>query len=91
VTDLLSRLDTQRSETAATLHFAAGALARLLGRRPTEREVLDKYLHWKRRRQPRPDPTDVVLAIRSLAAFGWLDVTPSPDLALAEDVLVTLA
>lgn len=89
VTDLLSRLDSQHSETAATLHFAAEALARSLGRRPTEREVLDKYLHWKRRRQP--DPIDVVLAIRSLAAFGWLDVTPSPDLPPAEDDLVSLA
>ncbi|MGH8900658.1 MAG: type II toxin-antitoxin system antitoxin DNA ADP-ribosyl glycohydrolase DarG [Egibacteraceae bacterium] len=91
VTDLLSRLDTQRSETAANLHFAASALARSLGRRPSEQEVLDKYLHWKRRRQPPPDPTDVVLAIRSLAAFGWLDVTPSSNLLPAEDDLVALA
>ncbi|MGH8900472.1 MAG: hypothetical protein ACRDYA_02015 [Egibacteraceae bacterium] len=53
--------------------------------------MLDKYLHWKRRHQPGPDPTDVVLAIRSLAAFGWLDVTPSPDLPPAEDDLIALA
>jgi septal ring factor EnvC (AmiA/AmiB activator) len=50
VTELLSRLDSQRSEIAASLHFATDTLARSLGRRPTEREVLDKYLHWKRQR-----------------------------------------
>jgi hypothetical protein len=45
VAELLSRLDSQRSEIAASLHFAADRLARSSGRRPTEREVLDKYLH----------------------------------------------
>jgi hypothetical protein len=80
VADLLARLDTQHTEIAASVHFAAGSLMHTLGRRPTEREVLAKVQHWKQRRQPPLPEADIVLAIHDLAALGWIDVIPSPDL-----------
>lgn len=89
VTDLMVRLDTKRSEIVASAHFAAVALAEQIGRRPTEREVLAKILDWKQRRQPPLAEPDIALAIRDLAALGWIDVTPSPD--LPPDELVALA
>ncbi|MGH8929641.1 MAG: type II toxin-antitoxin system antitoxin DNA ADP-ribosyl glycohydrolase DarG [Egibacteraceae bacterium] len=91
VADLLVRLDTKRSEIAATVHFAAGALAARLARRPTEREVLGKVMAWKQHRRPPLVELDIVLAIRDLAAIGWLDVTPSPDLPPFDDDPITLA
>lgn len=80
VADLLARLDTQHTEIAASVHFAAGSLLQTLGRKPTEREVLAKVQHWKQRRQPSLPKADIVLAIDDLAALGWIDVTSSPDL-----------
>jgi len=75
VTDLLARLDSAETELAASVHFAATALRAELGRIPSEREVLQKIQHWKRRRTPPLNESDVVVAIRDLAALGWIEVT----------------
>jgi O-acetyl-ADP-ribose deacetylase (regulator of RNase III) len=75
VTDLLARLDSDETELAASVHFAATALRSELGRAPSEREVLHKIQHWKRRRVPPLNDRDVVAAIRDLAALGWIEVT----------------
>ena len=74
-TDLLARLDSDETELAASVHFAATALRSELGRAPSEREVLHKIQHWKRRRVPPLNDRDVVAAIRDLAALGWIEVT----------------
>jgi hypothetical protein len=89
VTDLLARLDSQRTEIAASVHFAAESLTGQLCRRPTEREVLGKVRQWKQRRQPPVTDVEVVTAIRDLAALGWVQVTPSAE--LPPDDLVTVA
>jgi O-acetyl-ADP-ribose deacetylase (regulator of RNase III)/uncharacterized protein YwgA len=75
VTNLLARLDSTETELAASVHFAATALQRQLGRTPSEREVLEKIQQWKRRRTPPLNERNVVAAIRDLAALGWLEVT----------------
>jgi hypothetical protein len=74
VTDLLARPDSDETELAASVHFAA-ALRSELGRTPSDLEVLQKIQHWKRRRTPPLNDRDVVAAIRDLAALGWIEVT----------------
>lgn len=90
VVDLLARLDSQRTEMAASVHFAAISLTSQLGRRPTEREVLEKVRRWKQRRQPPVTNVEVVTVIRDLAALGWIVVTSSTELPPGDD-LVTVA
>ncbi|MDP9465625.1 MAG: macro domain-containing protein [Actinomycetota bacterium] len=87
VADLMGRLDTSRTEVAASVHFAANALASQLGRRPTEGEVLERVLRWKQRRRPPLGAASVATAIRDLAMLGWMDVEPSEDLPVPDDVL----
>ena len=85
VADLLLRTSTLQSEIAATVHFAAGDLKELKATTPTEREVLDAVMKWKQRRKPPLDEQDAAIAIRNLAALGWIDVLPSGDLPLQSD------
>lgn len=89
VVDLLVRLDSQQSEIAASVHFAATALASECGRCPTEREVLERVQTWKQRRRPPLVEADLVLAIRDLAALGWIEVDRSAD--LPPDEMTTVA
>jgi O-acetyl-ADP-ribose deacetylase (regulator of RNase III)/uncharacterized protein YwgA len=90
VVDLLARLDSQRTEMAASVHFAASRLTSQLGRRATEREVLEKVQRWKQGRRPPVTTTEVVTVIRDLAALGWIEVTSSTELPPGDD-LVTVA
>ena len=88
-TDLFLRLNTQQAELVATVLFAARQLRRQLGRPPSEREVLAEVMQWKQKRRPALAESEVALSIRQLAAMRWLDVTPSADLPLVEDSLLT--
>jgi O-acetyl-ADP-ribose deacetylase (regulator of RNase III)/uncharacterized protein YwgA len=90
VVDLLARLDSQRTEMAASVHFAASRLTSQLGRRATEREVLDKVQRWKQGRQPPVTNIEVLTVMRDLAALGWIEVTSSTELPPGDD-LVTVA
>lgn len=87
VADLMGRLDTSRTEIAASVHFAARAASHNLGRRPTEEEVLAKVMRWKQRRRPPLDAKAVSAAIRDLAMLEWIDVERSDHLPVADDVL----
>src|SRR6266498_3023039 len=90
VLDLLVRLDSRRTEIAASVHFAAGVVATEVGRPPSEREVLERVQRWKQRRRPPLEEPEIVMAIRGLAALGWIDVTRSNDLP-PYDEMVTVA
>lgn len=87
VADLMGRLDTNRTEIAASAHFASSVLGSEFGRRPTEDEVLAKVMRWKQRRRPPLDSGTVAAAIRDLAMLGWIDVDRSDSLPVADDVL----
>lgn len=85
--DLFMRLNTRQSELVATVLFAAKSLAEARGQRPTEQDVLDEVMEWKSRKR-RPFMTEeVALAIRSLAALGWIDLEASTKLPLPEESL----
>jgi uncharacterized protein YwgA/O-acetyl-ADP-ribose deacetylase (regulator of RNase III) len=78
--DLFARMRTRDSEIASTVHFTTGELRGSLGRRPTEREVLNAVMDWKQRRKPPFDPDEVATAIRGLNVLGWIEAEPSAEL-----------
>jgi len=82
VVDLFMRMHTQRSEIVATILFAARTLSDQVGDRPDESELLRYVMKWKQHRHPPLNEVDVAYSIRSLAALGWLDLKPSPDLQI---------
>jgi uncharacterized protein YwgA/O-acetyl-ADP-ribose deacetylase (regulator of RNase III) len=84
VANLMLRLTTHQAEVAATVHFAAVALARAKGSQPSEIEVLDYVRDWK---HDRLKDDELAAAIRSLATLGWLEIVPSPDMIPDEFVL----
>jgi uncharacterized protein YwgA len=84
VADLFMRMHTRRSEVVATILFAARALSDEVRGKPRESEVLQHVMKWKQRRRPPLDEGEVAYTIRSLAALGWLDLKPSPDLPIPE-------
>jgi O-acetyl-ADP-ribose deacetylase (regulator of RNase III) len=75
--ELMGRMRTRDAEMAATVHFAASALAEDLDRAPREREVLDAVLAWKQRHTPVWQPEEVALTIEQLAMRNWMDVRPA--------------
>ncbi|MGH3923662.1 MAG: type II toxin-antitoxin system antitoxin DNA ADP-ribosyl glycohydrolase DarG [Pseudonocardiaceae bacterium] len=89
VTDLFMRFNTRQAEIAGTVHFAATRLVTApKGKRPTEIQVFRAVMNWKVRRDPPFKDEDVARMIRNLNAYGWIDLEPSGELPLAEDVYV---
>ncbi len=86
--DLFVRVNTRQAEVSATVHFAAVRLAKERGSRPTELDVLTEVMRWKLKRRPPVSEAEVAVTIRNLSALGWLDVEPSRDLPLNEDILL---
>jgi O-acetyl-ADP-ribose deacetylase (regulator of RNase III)/uncharacterized protein YwgA len=86
-TDLFMRMQTRQSEVVATVIFAANILANRKKEQPSETEVLTEVMQWKQRRRPKLDDKEVAYTIRNLAALRWLKVKPSPDLAIADEIL----
>jgi hypothetical protein len=48
--------------------------------KPSEVDVLNEVLEWKKKHRPSYDEAEVGSTIRVLAVLGWLDVAPSRDL-----------
>ncbi len=72
-------MDTDTAELVATTIFAARSLKEIGGKRPSETEVLEAVMRWKKKRRPPLDLDRVSDMIRTLAALRWVDVTPSGD------------
>lgn len=90
IAELFLRMNTSQAEIAATVHFAANDLKERKMDVPTEREVLEEVMEWKQKRKPPLDEREVALAIRNLAALGWIDVCASYNLPLSDDELLVL-
>jgi O-acetyl-ADP-ribose deacetylase (regulator of RNase III)/uncharacterized protein YwgA len=89
IADLFLRMRTTRqSELVATVVFAAKSLKEAKGEKPSETQVLSEVMEWKQRRRPPFHQGEVAYTIRNLAALSWLDVKPSADLPMPEEVLV---
>jgi O-acetyl-ADP-ribose deacetylase (regulator of RNase III)/uncharacterized protein YwgA len=87
VADLFLRMRTEQAEVAATVHYAARALAQRAPDQPSERDVLAEVMDWKQRRRPPLSDAEVARAIRNLNLLGWVEVQPSTDLPVPEDDL----
>jgi hypothetical protein len=90
-TDLFMRVTTKEAEFVATILFAYADLIRHGLDKPFETDVLDEVMEWKKRRKPPLERSEVASHIRNLAALGWLDVRPSPDLPLPQEELAEFA
>ena len=86
IADLFLRMKTIDAEAAATVHFAATSLKDSLGQTPSESEVLAEVMRWKQRRRPPLDEKQIATTIRNLAALGWLEVKPSAELPIDDEV-----
>ena len=84
-TDLFMRIGTNRAELVATIRFAYSELEKEMKTQPSELDVLNRVMQWKRRRRPPLSESEVASHIRNLAALGWIDVKASSDLPLPED------
>ncbi|HID30987.1 MAG TPA: Appr-1-p processing protein [Desulfobacterales bacterium] len=86
--DLFIRMHTRQAELAATVHFAAKLLRGKGQEKPSETEVLAEVMKWKQKRRPPRNEAEVAMAIRNLSMLGWLDIKPSLDLPVVEEVLL---
>ncbi len=82
------RLDTKQAEVVATVLFAAKSLGNRTETKPSERDVLEAVMQWKQRRRPPLDEPEIALTVRNLAAMKWLQVEPSPNLPLPDELAV---
>jgi hypothetical protein len=85
--DLMSRMDKNKAEVAATVHYTASALRNGMGRRPTATEVLVRVEQWKMRRKPPITRESIAEAIALLAMRGWINVELDNEFELLLDEL----
>jgi len=90
LTDLFCRLkDTKQVELVATVHFARQTMKTDLGDKPTEKELLDEVIRWKKDARPSYNEVEVTNAIINLAILDWLDIKPSEQFPIeVEEELV---
>lgn len=79
ITDLFLRLNTEKAELAATVHFAMETMEKN-DYSPTEMEVFREVKQWKRLRRPQLVDADLAAAIRNLNIMNWLKLDISEDL-----------
>lgn len=85
VVDLFSRIrNTDHAEMIATVLFTARRLRRESNLIPTEQDVLNAVMDWKKKRRPPLDETTVADTIRDLAILNWIQVQASLDLPVSE-------
>jgi O-acetyl-ADP-ribose deacetylase (regulator of RNase III) len=88
-TDLFLRTASDReAERVADILLAAGGLRPEGDAKPSERDVLDELKRWRRGRRGLPGEADTAVTVRDLATLDWIDVEPSPDLPLPEELAV---
>lgn len=81
--DLFCRLkNTKQVELVATVHFARQTMKLKSGAKPSENELLDEVMEWKRKARPPYNENDVANTIRNLAVLDWLDIEPSNNLSI---------
>lgn len=85
IADLFMRMNTQRAEVAASVHFAARLLEKKLRGRPDEAAVIQAVMDWKVRRRPPLDLREVAITTRNLNLLGWIQAKPNKDLPVPDE------
>jgi len=90
LTDLFCRLkNTEQIELVATVHFARKTMRTDSRDKPTEKELLDEVMKWKKKAHPPYNEVEVGKTIINLAILNWLDIKPSEQFSIeAEKELV---
>lgn len=81
LTDLFLRMDTKRAELAATVNFALRTMKKNDAEVPSEEDLLNEVMEWKKRHRPPYNENEVAETIRNLAMLGWLNVRPSEKIS----------
>lgn len=90
ISDLFLRMNTQQSEVAATVHFAAHERTNGSRDTPSEKEILQMVMEWKQRRRPPLEEKEVARAIRSLHMLSWIGVRVSEDLPIEDEEFLSV-
>jgi len=80
--DLFLRMNTNQSEITGTIIYSYNELKR--SHKPSELDVFDEVMAWKKRHRPPLIEKEVADAIRNLAILGWLKVDYSENLPVSE-------
>ncbi|HEU5156040.1 MAG TPA: macro domain-containing protein [Streptosporangiaceae bacterium] len=86
--DLMSRMNTQTAEVAASVHFAAMSLQQRYARKPSTLEVVEAVEKWKVRRKPPLSRESIIQALIVLALRGWVNVELDEELKPLVDKFV---
>lgn len=87
IADLFMRMNTNKAEIAATVHFAAQELKANAREKYTEKDIFDTVMKWKQKRRPPLDEKEVAITVRNLNMLSWIDAKVSSDLIAEEDIL----
>ena len=66
----------------ATVHFARQTMKSDSGDKPTEKELLDEVMKWKKKARPHYNEVEVAKTIINLAILNWLDIRPSEQFSI---------
>lgn len=86
ISNLFLRMNTYQAELAATIHFASNQINRTSKSKPTENQVMEYVMQWKQKRRPPLDKNEVAITIRNMASIGWLNVNPSKELPIPDNI-----
>jgi O-acetyl-ADP-ribose deacetylase (regulator of RNase III)/uncharacterized protein YwgA len=85
--DLFMRVTTHQAELLSAVLFSYKSFTRDSTKNPTESNVVDYVLQWKKLRRPKLDREEVAKTVRNLAVYNWIHPTPSPELPLPDEEL----
>ena len=85
--DLFMRVNTHQAELLSTVLFSYKSFVRESERKPTEFDVVDYVMKWKKLRRPKLEREEVAKTVRNLAIYDWIHPTPSKDLPLPNEEL----
>jgi uncharacterized protein YwgA/O-acetyl-ADP-ribose deacetylase (regulator of RNase III) len=88
VVDLFMRVKTDQAEIVASVLFAERILRNELSEQPTEMQVFEYVMDWKKRHRPPIKPYQVADTVRNLGVLRWIDAKASEHLPLSADHLL---
>lgn len=83
--DLFTRINTKQAELLTTVLFAYKSILKSYEGKPSEMEVFNSVMQWKKLRRPKLNESEVALTIRSLGALNWIETKGSPDLPIPHE------
>jgi uncharacterized protein YwgA/O-acetyl-ADP-ribose deacetylase (regulator of RNase III) len=85
--DLFMRVNTHQAELLSTVLFSYKTLINQSREKPTEIDVVDSVMQWKKLRRPKLDRDEVAKTVRNLAIYNWIHPAVSTNLPLPEEEL----